>query len=385
MKLIFAHDHIFKTTNSGCVYSPGKLSNKSFERYLDSFSSVTIVSRFEMVAEAKVESFNKIDLSQVSFNGFDNQSTLSNRFFKRAYYKSKLKKLLSCHDGLVVRIPSEIGFLAAEAALELNKPYVCEVVACPRDAMLGFNNFKSKLYMPIITRAMKQCLDNAQGALYVTDSFLQERYPCKGNVEVASNVDIQRTHSKDRSFNIEAKEIINIALIGDLNSSHKGYNTLFSAAKILSNNSNRKFKFFIVGPGDKYKLQLNLNNTDFIYPGSLKPNKILDLLDEMDVYIQPSNQEGLPRATIEAMSRSLPCVVSNAGGLPELIDSQHVHAVDNAGELATKIAELVATDKLYWEQSAKNRFKAERFTASLLSEVRARFFSKYKSSLLEVT
>ena len=32
-----------------------------------------------------------------------------------------------------------------------------------------------------------------------------------------------------------------------------------------------------------------------------------------------SNQEGLPRGTIKGMSRALPCVVSNAEGLPELI------------------------------------------------------------------
>ena len=46
---------------------------------------------------------------------------------------------------------------------------------------------------------------------------------------------------------------------------------------------------------------------------------VTEQLDAADVFVLPSRQEGLPRAMIEAMARSLPCVGSDVGGISELI------------------------------------------------------------------
>ena len=46
--------------------------------------------------------------------------------------------------------------------------------------------------------------------------------------------------------------------------------------------------------------------------------------DKIDIYIQPSDQEGLPRSLIEAMSRACPAVGSTTAGIPELLDSEFV-------------------------------------------------------------
>ncbi|MFR9276345.1 glycosyltransferase [Finegoldia magna] len=60
-----------------------------------------------------------------------------------------------------------------------------------------------------------------------------------------------------------------------------------------------------------------------IFWGRLSPEKVQEWMDKVDIYIQPSLQEGLPRSVIEAMSRG--CLVLGARtGIPELLDPRFV-------------------------------------------------------------
>lgn len=384
MKLIFAHDHRFLLDDNGSFFSPGKLNNNSFSRYLKHFSSLLILSRFEKYDELLVgnNKINKINSDRIKFNGFDNQSNLLNRFFKRPYYFYKMKTIIQQYDGLVVRVPSEIGFLASRVARAIDMPYVCEVVACPEDAMNGIHGIKSKLYKPILVNEMKKCVENATGALYVTDSFLQNRYPCAGFVASASNVEITSTVEKPKCSTIKGKSPVKVCLIGNLDSPHKGYDTLFMALNKISSDSERNFIVYLVGAGNKYKQDCHLDNVEVIYTGSLTSEMILSHLDDMDIYIQPSNQEGLPRATIEAMSRALPCIVSNAGGLPELIDDKYVHNVGDYEGLANKILDIIDDNEEYNIQSSINLIKSKKYLSKDLSTVRDEFFKKYNKEII---
>ncbi|MBT3193223.1 MAG: glycosyltransferase family 4 protein [Verrucomicrobia bacterium] len=63
-------------------------------------------------------------------------------------------------------------------------------------------------------------------------------------------------------------------------------------------------------------------------------------------FVMPSiEREGLPRAVIEAMSQCVPAIVSNVGGLPELVEDGVTGLVvppRDPGALATAIAELAS-------------------------------------------
>ncbi len=45
---------------------------------------------------------------------------------------------------------------------------------------------------------------------------------------------------------------------------------------------------------------------------------VYPLMQGFHIYVQPSNNEGLSKSVMEAMLLGLPCVVTNAGGMPEL-------------------------------------------------------------------
>jgi glycosyltransferase involved in cell wall biosynthesis len=64
-----------------------------------------------------------------------------------------------------------------------------------------------------------------------------------------------------------------------------------------------------------------------------------------DVYVHPSEQDGLPLALLEAMARGLPVVASRIAGIPEVVrDGENGYLVPpgDAQTLARRIAELIA-------------------------------------------
>ena len=61
---------------------------------------------------------------------------------------------------------------------------------------------------------------------------------------------------------------------------------------------------------------------DVIFIGGIPHNNVLDLLDETDIYIQPSLTVGLGRSVVEALSRGCFCLGSSVGGISELIEPE---------------------------------------------------------------
>lgn len=59
----------------------------------------------------------------------------------------------------------------------------------------------------------------------------------------------------------------------------------------------------------------------------------LKALEEADIFILPSYAEGIPNAVIEAMASGLPCISSNVGGVPDLIEHQVNGLIFNAGNV----------------------------------------------------
>src|SRR5699024_3881967 len=110
---------------------------------------------------------------------------------------------------------------------------------------------------------------------------------------------------------------------------------------------------------------------DIIFVGSIPGGQeVLNWLDTMDIYIQPSLTEGLPRALIEAMSRGLPCVASSVGGIPELLHSRVQHKAGDSKDLARKIKCLIENQELMLQESKKNFVKSSEYTRNNLSKKR---------------
>lgn len=76
------------------------------------------------------------------------------------------------------------------------------------------------------------------------------------------------------------------------------------------------------------------------------------LLEYADVFILPSNYEGLPMSIIEALAFGKPVVASDVGGITELLDGRNGFAVENdSGMMADKIRFVTEDTERYAEIS----------------------------------
>jgi glycosyltransferase involved in cell wall biosynthesis len=84
-----------------------------------------------------------------------------------------------------------------------------------------------------------------------------------------------------------------------------------------------------------------------------------------DAFVMPSlRREGMARSVMEAMAQSLPTVVSDVGGLPELIRHEESGLVTRAGDpsaLADAIARLARDPELcrLYGSRARERIRAD--------------------------
>lgn len=91
---------------------------------------------------------------------------------------------------------------------------------------------------------------------------------------------------------------------------------------------NKKFKnskLYLIGIGEKLeeikKLVNNLELEDnVIFLG--QQNSVYTYLFDSDVFIMPSLYEGIPMALIEAMGTALPIIVSNVGGISDMLEDK---------------------------------------------------------------
>lgn len=88
------------------------------------------------------------------------------------------------------------------------------------------------------------------------------------------------------------------------------------------------------------------------------------LLEYADVFVLPSNYEGLPISIIEALAFSKPVVASNVGGITELLDGSNGFAVENDAESMVDKIRFILESPLRYEEFSRyaRRTYLEKFT-----------------------
>lgn len=78
---------------------------------------------------------------------------------------------------------------------------------------------------------------NAPYVLYVTENFLQQRYPCLGKTTNVSNVEIDKILDENLTKRLNKienkKQLTKIGMIGNLNNRIKGWDIALKALKLL--------------------------------------------------------------------------------------------------------------------------------------------------------
>ena len=379
----FFHDAPLMKYKDENYYSVG-FSYNIWERYLNTFDSIIVSTRVRYInsvkSQLKLSSGENVEFIPIS--KFQRNKDI---IFKRTQISNQIRHSLNKADYAIIRLPSFIGQIAYEESIKMKKPFIIEVVGCARDSFWYHSNI-GKLIAWSKYFAMRKAVKNSPNTIYVTSEFLQKRYPTSGNSINCSNVNITQLDEgilEKRLKKIANKDNNSTFIIGTtaaLDVKYKGQESVIKALGKLKKKGFGNFKYQLVGGGDRSYLSELARKYDVdeqvSFLGVMTNDNVIKWLDSIDIYIQPSKTEGLPRALIEAMSRGLFCLGSNAGGTPELLEEEYIFkkSGNNQEYIYQMLNELSREDLV--KQAKTNFKKAKEYDKEKIDKRRNEFLKQ---------
>lgn len=374
----FFHDHYF-TENNDVIYSTGCLTSELWSVY-DSLtaSHMIVCARFKNKKYLSSTNLADTTYDRVSFEFFDSISNLKSLFVKNTNHK-KIESIVLNSKLVIARLPSELGLYASKIAIDNGIPLITEVVACAKDSLFYQGGLKPKLYSYILSHRVKVIVRKSPNSMYVTNKYLQNKYPCKGNVVGVSDVSISSFNAPSKNFRLSRlnkriqNNTVKFGIIGNLSNDIKGVDIAINALSKLD----LKCKLEVVGGGDfsRFEELAKTLSVDVVFKGFLPKEKVFAWLDDVDIYLQPSRTEGLSRSVLEAMGRYCPVISSSVGGLPEVVHGKFIHQKNNVNQL-TEIIQKVFSHESSSDLIEHSITISELFSDSKLFSTKKDFYQK---------
>lgn len=379
MKLLFVHDFPAEF-NKGDYYSLG-FTYSIWERYLSVFDRMIISSRFKNIKEVgnkKKSSGKKVEFRPIT--SYKSPKSLLNN------HKDIIEKItlaIKESDGVLIRVPSVLGFIAAKICKQLNKKYMVEVVGSAYDAFWYHGSIFGKLLASPMELLQKQAVKNATVAIYVTQNYLSNKYPCNGK-EFPGISNVQGIAISSKDLSIDKK--VNVGLIGSTFVDYKGHEIAIKAASLLKNKGIPiQLEFVGEGPSPKFAnmaKKFNLEN-NVIFKGKIYgKEKLNEWFNHLDIYIQPSLTEGHCRAIVEAIGNGVPTLASNAGGNSDSVNKEFLFDAKNYKKLARLIEVLYKDENIRKNNVKQNQNKISVYENEKLQSQREEALTYYKNNII---
>ena len=256
MNILFCHDGPINCDKNGRYYSIA-FNDNLLNRYSAIFENVGIVTRVNRSKALPAYTENhKLTTDKYRVVEYPNFLTLRGVFANKRKSTKKLEEEISKCDALIIRLPSFLGSKCIKIAKKYNKPYLIELVGCPWDSLRnhGLTGKMLALYMFLTT---KRQVRKASNVLYVTNEFLQRRYPTKGKQVCCSDVELQHSNQENpcqKSVISGNEKKLIIGTLGVIDVKYKGQSTVIRAIKKMRK-LGYDIEYQIVGPGDKSYLE----------------------------------------------------------------------------------------------------------------------------------
>lgn len=383
MNLMVSCEFRFYQTPDGQVWTPSSFQHEFWLRYLNVFDQVIVIARVKKVKSVyknwRLSSGDNVSFFPLPYYvGILGLLTKLPLTLYQLFRASRLKGLFLC------RVPSQTANLLT-MILPKRRHYALEVVGDPYDVFSSGvgGKFLGNYLRDSSTKSLKKQCQFALGASYVTEFYLQKRYPVgkKTYPSFYSSImlDDAQIVKHSKQYTQPARALL---FVGSLNQLYKAPDILLSAfAKLVA--EDETYQLTLLGAG-KYLPQLTQQakalgiNHNVHFKGEVNSDEVLTYLQKTDLFVLPSRTEGLPRAIIEAMAQALPCVGSSAGGIPELISSDYCVTTDDVTTLYATLSDLCNNTEKLTQQSAINLARSHDYRCESLVEKRTKFYQKLR-------
>lgn len=375
MQLLILMERRFRRTPDGTIWTDGP----SFcQQYLGVFDRLEVLARVRDV-NAPPDGWSRAGGEGIEFRTIPHYIGPKEYLSRRSKVREAIDHAYRREAAVIMRLPS---FLSPHLTkrLEANgHPYGVEVVGDPADVFApGVIQHPLRpllrWWMPRLLR--KQCA-RASAARYVTERALQRRYACPSHMTGASDVDLPVEAFRSRpELHRYGRHVVTIA---SMEQPYKGIQHLLDAVARCVR-MGLDLQLTIIGRGrlqaefERQSESLGLR-ARVAFRGALPAGApVRAILDSADLFVLPSLTEGLPRAMVEAMARSVPCIGTAVGGIPELLAAENLVPPGDVASLAAKIGEVLGNPARMAKMSAENLVKASAFEVSALYGRRIAFY-----------
>lgn len=389
MKITIVTDHRFFRFGEE-VYDDYVFNYKFFETYLRIFDEVDVVARIKNVPE--IDSRWQL-ASGLKLNFIDIPDThgLKWLLFSKRFFKAK-KEVIFNTDCLCFRLPSHASWEVFQLN-DVNLPYIFESIGDPQDSMVSSNQsfFKQVLYSALgylLRDRKRKIVTSARAGSYVSTAHLQKKFPVAHNIytESISSIRLDSAYVIDKKLFAINKSVALIH-VGSFIPLKNQKDLIHSVKKLID--LGHDVSLHLVGEGRLKDLCITLANElgisdKIIFHGQVTGfQNIVDLLDQSQIFILPSSNEGMPRSLIEAMARGLVCFGSNAGGIAELLPKEFIFPAGDVNEITTKISDFInnITEQNYQAVSQRNIGIAKQFELEKLEYKRSNLLKFFREAI----
>jgi glycosyltransferase involved in cell wall biosynthesis len=250
----------------------------------------------------------------------------------------------------------------------------------------GFEERYNYLY-PILRPVLRIIWRNAQKVIAISGEHQRLALQTMPGLDIPimyNGVEIDVFHPRGEP---KSNESINILCVGRL-IERKGQHYLINAFAALKHTTRQPVHLTLVGTGD-FESQLrsiakDLDLRDSITFKGFVPREIMpEVYRDADIFVLPSQSEGMSIALLEAMASGLPLVVTNTGGVKELVEDQENGLIipwADTDALSQALKDLVEDPGKRKEFHRKNLVKVKSFSWDTIVEQYLSLFYKLVES-----
>jgi glycosyltransferase involved in cell wall biosynthesis len=383
--LLFREERFIRTPD-GNIWSRWGTGADVWEPYLAVFSSVTVVARIVTVLAPEpgwtLSSGQHIEFRAVRpFHG-------ALQYLSALHLiAQQLKDAVDAGEALILRVPSPLANTLSRYLYRTRRTFAVEVAGDPyaQFAPGAMRHPLRPLFRWWFASRQRFLCRHASCLRYVTKHALQQEYPASYGASVFSISDV---YLPEEAYNRQMRPFdakpIRLIFVGMLEQLYKGQDVLVDAmAQLIRNGVSVHLR--IVGDG-KYRRYLEhlafklgvAFHIDFV--GVCNHSRIRSELDNADLFVLPSRQEGTPRAMLEAMARSLPCIGTTVGGIPEILPVDYLVPPGSSKALSEKVAQLAKSPQALIAAAQRNYGVARQYRLSVRRSQEINFLSSVASS-----
>ena len=172
--------------------------------------------------------------------------------------------------------------------------------------------------------------------------------------------------------------------IGNYNLKTKGQDLVIKAIAQLRKKGITNIEYQLIGSGSEKNLQVLAEKLGVSgqvkFIGTMPHEDIFNWLDSIDIYVQPSYQEGLCRSVVEAMSRACPVICSDACGERELAEKNNIFKCGDWKGLSEEILRMVSSSELMLADAVRGYAKSQEYQKEVLDKRRRDYYLDFLNS-----